>query len=305
MAGRPNAWARPGMGGGALPRARLRLNRHSRQAVRTMTSSFSFATDLGSSFAATAFSGSLVLAVPVAVIAGVVSFASPCVLPLVPGYLGYLGGMAGSTLGQQGLGRSEPRAPHSGRARLVAGVGLFVAGFTAVFVAMGALAGSVGAELTRWQEPISRVLGVVVIVMGAAFMGFVRPLQQDRRMHVRPSAGLGGAALLGVVFGLGWTPCIGPTLAAVMALSLDGGSAARGAGLSVAYGAGLGAPFLVVALGVQRGTASLDWLRRHRRAVSRTGGLMLILIGLALVTGLWAAWTQSLQGLIGGFTTIV
>lgn len=300
--GRSSRLHQAGVLSAARPGGAARLRR--RQTVRTMTI-ISAATDLGSDFAATAFSGSLVLAVPVAVIAGLVSFASPCVLPLVPGYLGYLGGMTGATLGQEGLGRSGREGVHPRRARLVAGVGLFVAGFTVVFVAMGTVAGSLGAELARWQEPLSRALGIVVIAMGAAFMGLVPFTQRDRRLHVRPAAGLWGAPMLGVVFGLGWTPCIGPTLAAVMALSLDEGSAARGAGLAAAYGAGLGVPFLMIALGVHHSTASLDWMRRHRKAISRTGGALLVLIGIALVTGLWAAWTQSLQGLIGGFTTIV
>jgi cytochrome c-type biogenesis protein len=261
--------------------------------------------DLGAGFATTAFSGSMLLAVPVALIAGLVSFASPCVLPLVPGYLGYLGGMSGASVGQTGLGRGSRPASSPGRGRLLAGVGLFVAGFTLVFVAVGALAGSLGAVLARWEDPLTRVLGVVVVLMGVAFLGFVPFLQRDARLHVSPAAGLWGAPLLGVVFGLGWAPCIGPTLAAVLALSLDGGSAARGATLSVAYCLGLGLPFLAIALGVQRSAGVLAFLRRHRLAISRAGGLMLIVIGLALVTGLWGMWTQSLQGLVAGFRPVV
>lgn len=266
--------------------------------------------DLGTAFGTAAFSGSMLLAIPVALLAGLVSFASPCVLPLVPGYLGYLGGMTGAALGQQGAGRDRatsraPREAVRGRGRLLLGVALFVAGFTAVFVALGALAGSLGAVLGRWEDPISRVLGVVVILMGVAFLGNIPFLQQDRRVHVSPTAGLWGAPVLGVVFGLGWAPCIGPTLAAVIALSLDGGSAGRGAALSVAYCAGLGLPFLLIALGFQRSTRVLGFVRRHRLALMRFGGGMLIVIGLALVTGLWGAWTQSLQGLIGGFEPVV
>ena len=265
-------------------------------------------TDLGTEFATAAFSGSMLLALPVAMIAGLVSFASPCVLPLVPGYLGYLGGMSGASVGQTGVGRtatgtSTRTAP--ARGRLLAGVGLFVAGFTLVFVAVGALAGSLGALLGRWEDPLTRVLGVVVVLMGIAFLGFVPFLQRDTRLHVSPSAGLWGAPLLGIVFGLGWAPCIGPTLAAVLALSLDEGSAARGAVLSVAYCLGLGLPFLLIALGVQRSGGALAFLRRHRLAISRTGGGLLVLIGLALVTGLWGEWTQSLQGLVAGFRPVV
>ncbi len=265
------------------------------------------AADLGAGFATTAFSGSMLLAIPVAVLAGLVSFASPCVLPLVPGYLGYLGGMSGAALGQTGLGRDRrsTTATTTGRGRLLAGVALFVAGFTLVFVAVGALAGSLGGLLGRWEDPLTRVLGVVVVLMGVAFLGYVPFLQRDTRPHVSPAAGLWGAPLLGVVFGLGWAPCIGPTLAAVLALSLDGGSAVRGATLSVAYCLGLGLPFLVIALGLGRSAAALRFLRRHRLAISRLGGGMLVLIGLALVTGLWTTWTQSLQVLVAGFRPVV
>ena len=270
--------------------------------------------DLGSAFGTAAFSGSMLLAIPVALIAGLVSFASPCVLPLVPGYLGYLGGMTGVALDPvpaagRGIGRGGARrtgrTPVSGRGRLLLGVGLFVAGFTVVFVTLGTLAGSVGAELGRLQEPITRVLGVVVILMGVAFLGFVPFLQQERRVHVSPTAGLWGAPVLGIVFGLGWAPCIGPTLAAVIALSLDGGSPGRGALLSVAYCVGLGLPFLLIALGYQRSARALVFVRRHRLAIMRLGGAMLIVIGLALVTGLWGTWTQSLQGLVSGFEPVV
>ena len=298
--------------------------------------------DLGSTFGTAAFSGSMLLAVPVALVAGLVSFASPCVLPLVPGYLGYLGGMSGAVVGQpyarsggartgsassgdarSQTGRAGARSPGvassrssrgtrgagragaAGRSRLLLGVALFIAGFTVVFVSLGTLAGSLGAELGRFGGPISRVLGVVVILMGIAFAGFIPFLQQDRRLHASPTAGLWGAPVLGIVFGLGWAPCIGPTLAAVIALSLDGGSAARGALLSVAYCMGLGLPFLLIALGFQRSARVLAFVRRHRLGISRLGGAMLIVIGLALVSGLWGTWTQSLQGLIGGFEPVV
>jgi cytochrome c-type biogenesis protein len=256
--------------------------------------------DLGDAFGRTAFSGSLLLAVPVAILAGLVSFASPCVLPLVPGYLGYLGGMSGATVGARplGLGGGRPAAP--GRRRLLAGVALFVTGFTLVFVAFGVLAGSLGGLLKDWQDPISRVLGVVVILMGVAFMGFVPFLQQDRRVHVSPRAGIWGAPLLGLVFGLGWAPCIGPTLTAITALSLDGGSAGRGAVLSVAFCAGLGLPFVAIALGFERSKRMLVFLRRHRLAIMRVGGGMLVVIGVALVTGLWGSWAQWLQGVVTG-----
>ncbi len=304
--------------------------------------------DVGDSFARAATSGSLLAAVPVAVLAGLVSFASPCVLPLVPGYVGYLGGMsaasapgrsrarvgapaggadadgagsgagsaAGSAAGsgagsggrldlaahlpaQPSLGGS-PAAEAAPRGRVVLGVLLFVAGFTAVFLAYGSLAGTLGSFLLRWQDPVSRVLGVGVIVMGLAFLGLLPFFQQDRR-HVRtPRAGLWGAPVLGVTFGIGWTPCIGPTLAAILLLSLDGGSAGRGALLALAFCAGLGLPFVAVALGLQRSRRALDWLGRHRLAVMRVGGALLLLLGLALVTGLWTTWSTWLQGLLTG-----
>lgn len=279
--------------------------------------------DIGATFAQAAFSGSMLLAVPVAAVAGFVAFASPCVLPLVPGYLGYLGGMSGATLAGSRrreaaadvAPRRSPRPGEAGRSpadvgrtRLLAGVGLFVAGFTVVFVLLGVLAGSIGGVLKDWQDPLTRVLGVVVVLMGLAFMGFVPFLQQDRRVHLSPRAGLWGAPLLGLVFGLGWTPCIGPTLVAITALSLDGGSAARGAVLSVAFCLGLGLPFLLIALGTARSARALGLLRRHRLAVMRAGGGLLVVLGLALVSGLWGAWAQWLQGLLtssGVFVPVV
>jgi cytochrome c-type biogenesis protein len=262
------------------------------------------AADLGSTFATTAFSGPLLLALLVSLVAGAVSFASPCVLPLVPGYLGYLSGLTAQTL--QPVGAPTGAAPLAHRrGRLALGVALFVLGFALVFVAFGALAGSLGGALLRWQDPITRVLGVVVIAMGVAFLGGVPFLQREVRVHRRPPATLWGAPLLGVTFGLGWTPCIGPTLAAVMALSLEGGSPARGALLSSAYALGLGLPFVLLAVGLQRSTRMLDVVRSHRRTISRVGGALLVLIGLALVTGLWGRWTQGLQGLIVIFQPVV
>ncbi len=260
---------------------------------------------MGDAFATTAFSGSMLLAVPVAVLAGLVSFASPCVLPLVPGYVGYVSGMAAASAGG-GRARSTTAARTApGRGRVVAGVALFVLGFTAVFVALMAAAGALGTYLVRWEEVLQRVLGVVVILLGLAFLGAMPFLQRERRLHVSPRAGLWGAPLLGVVFGLGWTPCIGPTLAAVQALALDEASAARGVVLGVAYCLGLGVPFLLVALGLQSSQRMLGFLRRHRLAVLRAGGGLLVLIGLALVTGVWGTFTGELQGWVSGFATVV
>lgn len=278
--------------------------------------------------------GSLLLAVPVAVLAGLVSFASPCVLPLVPGYLGYVSGMAGgavaagpSTTGARrgslevqptdgarpGSGRGaavavldgDQGATTPGRGRVLLGTALFVAGFTAVFVLFGVLAGSLGALVNQWSDPIMRVLGVVVVVMGLVFLGWVPWARRDMRLRLAPRTGLWGAPLLGLVFGLGWAPCIGPTLVAVYTLALDGASAGRGALLSVAYCIGLGLPFLAVAAGFDRSSGITGWLRRHRLMIMRLGGGILLLVGVALVSGLWSLWTQSLQGLIGGFQTVL
>lgn len=286
--------------------------------------------DVGDSFAQAATSGSLLAAVPVAVLAGLVSFASPCVLPLVPAYVGYVGGMSAASTprpprparrpavataatgtgpldlaahlpAQPALTTGGPAAPApASRGRVVLGVLLFVAGFTAVFLAYGSLAGTLGSFLLRWQDPVSRVLGVGVLVMGLAFLGVLPFFQQDRRPLLAPRAGLWGAPVLGVTFGIGWTPCIGPTLAAILLLSLDGGSAGRGALLALAFCAGLGLPFVAVALGLQRSRRALDWLARHRLAVMRVGGALLLLLGVALVTGLWSTWANWLQGLLTG-----
>ena len=234
------------------------------------------------------FNGQLLLAAPIAILAGLVSFASPCVLPLVPGYLAYIGG--------------NPDLA-SNRRRLVAGVGLFIAGFAVVFIAYGAAFGALGTWLLEWQDTVTRVLGVLVILMGVVFIGQVRFLQRTIRPRWEPATGLAGAPLLGVVFGLGWTPCFGPTLAAISALSLDGASAGRGAFLGLLYCLGLGLPFLLIALGFSWATTATGFLKRHIRTINLLGGLLLILIGAAMVSGLWTEWIYRLQNLINGFVT--
>lgn len=250
---------------------------------------------IGGSFADTVLSGSLLAALPVALLAGIISFVSPCVVPLVPGYLGYLSSMAGA-------GTTTGRAS---RPKLILGVLLFVLGFTAVFVVLGVAFASLGARVGEQLDLITRLLGVLVVVMGFVFVGSVPFMQRERRIHLSPKAGLWGAPLLGVVFGLGWTPCMGPTLAAVLTLSLSEATATRGVILAVVYSLGLGLPFIALAVWMERSRSVLAWLRRHRVALMRIGGGMLIVLGLLLVTGLWTQITNALQGWIDGFWVAV
>ncbi|RJL22514.1 cytochrome c biogenesis CcdA family protein [Bailinhaonella thermotolerans] len=238
-------------------------------------------------------SGSLLLAVPIAAAAGVVSFLSPCVLPLVPGYLSYVTGMSGADFAERARGR------------MLLGGALFVLGFALVFVSAGALFGGVGQALLQHQETITRVLGGLTVVLGLAFMGLVPGLQRDVRIHKLPAAGLAGAPLLGVVFGLGWTPCIGPTLAAVLSLSLSEASAGRGAALSLAYALGLGLPFLLAGLAYRRALRAFKAVRRHSLAVMRVGGAMLVVVGVLLVTGQWMEFVTALQGWVGSFRPVL
>ena len=243
---------------------------------------------IGDAFADIVLNGQFLVAVPIAMIAGLVSFASPCVLPLVPGYLAYVGGI------------TTPDAAHP-RRRLVLGVALFVTGFAVVFMAYGAAFGSLGAWLVQWQGEIMRVMGIVMIAMGLVFIGAIPMMQRSRRLKLTPAAGIAGAPLLGVIFGLGWTPCLGPTLAAISVLSLDSGSPWRGMALAFFYCIGLGVPFLLVALGWGWANKAISFLKRHVRAINVAGGAALILIGLLMVSGLWTIWLYDLQALIGGF----
>jgi cytochrome c-type biogenesis protein len=241
-------------------------------------------------------SGNLLLAIPVALLAGLISFASPCVLPLVPGYLGFVGGFTGV-----GGGTGEGATDRSNRNRLLLGVLLFVLGFGLVFVIFGLVFGLAGLLLNQWLDIITRVAGVVIIVMGLVFVGQFTFLQRTLKPQWRIATGLAGAPFLGIVFGLGWTPCFGPTLIAVNALSLEGGSPARGALLGAVYCLGLGIPFLLVALGFGWVSGSVAWLRRNIRVVNIVGGAVLVLIGLLMVTGLWQAMISSLGAVIGAF----
>ena len=242
---------------------------------------------VGEWFSETAFSGSLLLAVPVAVAAGLVSFFSPCVVPLLPGYLSYATGLSGADL------------ESARRGRLVVGSSLFVLGFSLVFVALGTASGALGEWLVTYTREISVVLGAGTILVGVAFLGFIPFLQRDVRVHAVPSVGLGAAPMLGVLFGLGWTPCIGPTLSAVQALAVTEATAGRGALLSFAYCLGLGVPFILAALAFRRTLGAVGWVRRHQAWVTRAGGVMLIVVGILLVTGIWQAWVLYLRGWIG------
>ncbi|MCI0156676.1 cytochrome c biogenesis protein CcdA [Leifsonia shinshuensis] len=238
------------------------------------------------------FSGQLLLALPIALLAGLVSFASPCVLPLVPGYLAYVGGM------------SDPGAKRD-RSRVLLGVALFVLGFAVVFVAYGAAFGALGLWLVRWQEVVIRVLGVLVILMGLVFIGQFSFLQRTIKPTWRPATGLIGAPLLGIVFGLGWTPCIGPTLAAISALSVGSGSPWRGALLGLFYCIGLGIPFLLVALGFDWVAGSVAFIKRHIRVINIIGGALLVVIGVLMATGLWTAMMSQFLGVISGFVPAI
>ena len=237
-----------------------------------------------------------------AVLAGAVSFASPCVVPLVPGYLAYLTGLVGAD-GDAGAGD-----PTAGRGRVLGAVGLFVLGFSVVFTASVVTVLGVADRLALNEITLQRVGGVVTIAMGLVFVGLVPALQRDIRVHPRPGLGprhVLGAPLLGAVFGLGWTPCLGPTLVGVIALAVGtpGGGLARGVLLVAAYCLGLGLPFLLLALGARRAIRAMSWLREHVRGVQLAGGAMLIVVGLLLVTGLWAELIAVLRGPVAGFET--
>lgn len=264
----------------------------------------------------TVLTGSLLLAAPLALAAGLVSFLSPCVLPLVPGYLSYVTGMSGTQVknasgdgGGSGGGTATAAEVDAvlatRRWTMVTGSALFIAGFTLVFVAVGGFIGWLGDLFIEYTDPITRVLGALTIVLGLAFMGLVPGFARQFRFSRLPKAGLAGAPLLGILFGLGWTPCIGPTLAAVQSLAFVEGGAGRGMLLSLFYCIGLGLPFVVAALAYRRALGAFSWLRRHTRTVTVVGGLMLVLVGLMMVSGLWTELTIVMQQWAADFQTVI
>lgn len=243
----------------------------------------------------TVTSGALPVALAVALLAGLVSFASPCVLPLVPGFLGYVTGLSDVAL--------ERRS----RGRMLLGALLFVLGFTAVFVVLTISLASIGAALVEHRTVLMRVGGALVVLMALVFLG--AGSQRSVRPTITPVAGLAGAPLLGAVFGLGWAPCTGPTLGAVLTLATTTGdqdAVTRGAVLAVGYSLGLGVPFLLIAGGYSRFGAGTAWLRRHRRGIQVFGGALLLAVGLLLLTGVWEDWMRAVQTrLVSGFTTVI
>lgn len=272
--------------------------------------------------------GPFLLAAPIAVAAGLVSFLSPCCLPLVPGYLSYMTGLTGAELeagstakatvpASTGVGSQgdPPRAPAGAeppavaasvrRAPVLAASVLFVLGFSAVFVTAGAAFGGLGGLLAVHQRTVNVVAGVLTVLLGLAFLGVIPLLQREMRVHRLPKVGIAGAPLLGIVFGVGWTPCLGPTLAAVQTLAFTQGTAARGAALTFMYCLGLGLPFIAAALAFRRALSVFAVIRRHYALITRVGGGMLVVVGLMLVSGVWDLMILEIRTWVGGFETVL
>jgi len=227
-------------------------------------------------------SGPLLFAAAVAALVGVIGFLSPCVLPLVPGYLSYVAGLSGD-------------GARPSQRRMAFGAVLFVVGFTAIFVLQGVLFGQFGAAISDHRQALERIMGVVTILLGVVFLGGIGLLQREFKVHRLPQPGLLGAPVLGATFGLAWTPCLTPTFGAVYALAASQATAGRGALLSVFYCLGLGVPFLLVAAGLGWVSGALRVVRRHGRLVSQIGGAVLIVMGVLLLTGTWDHWMNELR----------
>ena len=243
----------------------------------------------------TIMSGTLLVALPLALLAGFVSFASPCVLPVVPAYLG----LVGATSGAGDAADADAPIRRDG-GRVILGASLFVLGFAVIYTLSGALFGQLGLWFLQWQDLITRILGVVVLVMGLVFIGLVTPMQNSLKLRATP-AGLVGAPLLGLVFGLGWAPCLGPTLVAIQSLSFSEASAGRGALLAFVYSLGLGIPFVIAAIGWNAATRWLGWLKRHIRAINLIGGGILVVIGLLMVLGIWQMFISFIAAQLPGY----
>lgn len=247
--------------------------------------------------------GQLLVASLIALLAGLVSFLSPCVLPLIPGYLAYVSGVAGS--GGSAAAANPASAKKAERRRMVIGSLLFIAGFTLVFLLINIAAGAIGFWLWDYQDTIIQVMGIVVIVMGLVFMGAFSKLQNKKQLKLKPRVGLAGAPVLGIVFAIGWAPCMGPTLGVVMTLAAQSGSVGRATVLALFYCAGLGVPFVLASFGFGWMTQTMSFFKRHIRVVNLIGGALLILIGLLMVTGLWSKMMFAMQAVIGDFGTIL
>jgi cytochrome c-type biogenesis protein len=240
------------------------------------------------------FSGSMLLAIPVAIIAGFLSFVSPCVLPLVPGYFSYITGLSDAEL-------KASESSLSQRSRIMVATLGFIAGFSFLFVSYGLAFGQLGNWFLQNERIVSMILGALVIVMGAGYLGWIPAMNQDFRPRFHVKDGAWTAPLLGLLFGLGWAPCVGPTLAAVQTLAFTEANALRGAVLSVAYCIGLGLPFLLIALAYKKSLVATRFLRQHSRIITRIGGAFLVAIGFALVTGVWADITAALRTFAAGY----
>ena len=271
---------------------------------------------MGEVFAELAENGPLLLAIGGAALAGLVSFLSPCILPLVPGYLSYVTGLAGSDLEAASAGRAT-RPPDSGsqgsapggavatrsaravQGRVLAGTLLFIGGFTVVFTTTAVLAAGIGRVFLENRRTLEILVGVLIVLFGLAFLGVVPGLQREFRIHRLPAAGLLGAPVFGAVFALSWLPCVGPTLGAVLGMATATGKTDRAVVLAVAYCLGLGLPFVAFGLGFKRLLGLSRAIRRHSRWVTRIGGALLIIVGLALITGAWLHFVIWLQATVG------